>query len=196
MSARNLFNLILKILGIFFLSNILEALSRLLSVLVYMPQYDSEQEAIFNLGVCVPPLVLYSLFAWALIFRTEGVINLLRLDKFAGTQEINGLQVHRSVVLSIAIIAAGGWLLINEVPQFFRHALYYYQERKIYVRMARPDISYLAASALKIGIALLMLIFNRTLVKVIELRRKKGVAWYWPFRLPFLRRKVSAKRAG
>lgn len=191
MSARNLFNLILKILGIFFLSSILEALSRLLSVLVYMPQYDSEQEAIFNLGVCIPPLVLYSLFAWALIFRTDGVINLLRLDKFAGANEISGLQVHRSVVLSIAIIAAGGWVLINELPEFFRHALYYYQERKIYVRMARPDVSYLAASALKVLIALFILIFNRTLVNVVELRRRKGTPWYWPFRIPFL----NSKRA-
>ncbi len=192
MSARNLFTLILKILGIFFLTNILEALSRLLSVLVYMPQYDSEREAIFNLGVSIPPLVLYALFAWALIFRTEGVVNLLRLDKFADIHEIRGLQVHRSVVLSVAIIAAAGWLLINELPEFFRHALYYYQERKIYVRMARPDVSYLAASALKILIALLMLIFNRPLVKIVELRRKKGTPWYWPFRFPFIKRKRVA----
>lgn len=192
MSVRNLFNLILKILGIFFLSNILEALSRLLSVLVYMPQYDSERQAIFNLGVTIPPLVLYSLFAWALIFRTDGVISLLRLDKFAGTLEIKGLQVHRSVVLSIAIIAAAGWLLINELPEFFRHALYYYQERKIYVRMARPDISYLAVSALKILLALLALIFNRTLVNVVELRRKKATPWYWPFRSPFAKKKRTA----
>lgn len=188
MSPRSLFSIILKILGIFFLSNILEALSRLLSVLVYLPQYASEREAIFNLGVTIPPLLLYTLFSWALLFRTDGLISLFKLDRHSG-EEIKGLQVHRSVILSVAVIAAGGWMLINEIPEFFRHAMYYYQERKTYVRMARPDVSYLAMSALKILIALTIIIFNRAIVRIVELRRKRSTPWYWPLAIPFLKKR-------
>ncbi len=76
MEVRSLFNLILKIIGIFFIRDILEAFSRLLSVLVYLPQYSSSYEGYFNLGVTLPPLILYSLFTYVLIFRTDSLINL------------------------------------------------------------------------------------------------------------------------
>jgi hypothetical protein len=169
MEPRSLFNIILKILGIFFIRNILEALSRLLSVLVYLPQYDSQSEGYFNLGVTIPPLILYTLFSWLLIFRSDSLINMLKLDKGIG-QSVASLRIDRTVISSTAIIIIGGWLLVNEIPEFFRHAVYYLQERKLYVRMVRPDISYLTMSAFKILIGLLLIVFNRKIVSFIDRR--------------------------
>lgn len=188
MEPRSLFNLILKILGIFFIRNILEALSRSLSVLVYFPQYESNKVAFYNLGVTIPPLVLYSIFSWLLIFKSESLINVLKLDRLPGNTTL-GLRVHRSVILSVAIIIISGWMLVNEIPELIRHMAYYYQERRTYIRQTRPDISYLLMSAFKILIALLLFVFNRRIVNALEFKRKSTSAWYWPVKMPNMKRK-------
>jgi hypothetical protein len=187
MEPRSLFNLILKILGVFFIRNILEALSRSLSVLVYLPQYESGKVAFYNLGVTIPPLVLYTIFCWLLLFRTDSIVTLLKLDRLPGNN-VMGLRVHRSVTLSLAIIIIGGWMLVNEIPEMLRHMVYYYQERKTYIRMARPDVSYLVMSLFKIFIALFLLVFNKFIVNALELKRK-GSSWYWPVKMPYRRKK-------
>ncbi len=188
MTPNTLFNLTLKILGIFFIRDILEALSRCISILVYFPQYSTTDEGFYNLGVALPPLILHGLFAWFLIFRTPNIIRLLKLERDIPAEQHAAAPLHRSVVLTIAIIAAGGWVLVNEIPELFRHAAYYFQEQKIYVRMARPDISYMVSSLVKIFLGLLLIGFNRPLVNLIERKRKSP--WHWPV-FAFFRRKKN-----
>jgi len=166
MEVRSLFNLILKIIGIFFIRDILEAFSRLLSVLVYLPQYASSNEGYFNLGVTLPPLILYTLFTYVLIFRTDSLINLLKLDKnFSGHVD---LRIDRAVIMKSAIVIIGGYMVVSELPEFFRHLVYYVQERKLYVRIVRPDVSYAAMSAFKILIGLLLVFFNRPILRIMN----------------------------
>jgi hypothetical protein len=167
MSLRSLIDVILKVIGIFFIRDILEALSRSLSVLVYFPQYSSQKEAFFNLGVTIPPLVLYSIFAWLLIFRTGSLIRLMRIDNTAGDQPA-GFSFSRFGALTVAVVLAGCWILVNEVPEFFRLAVNYYQERVLYDRMVRPDYTYPAMSLAKIIIGLGLIIFNTPFVHLIE----------------------------
>lgn len=167
MASRSLFNLILKVIGIFFIRDILEALSHTLSVLVYFPQYGSGNEAVVNLASTLPALILYILIAWLFIFKSEGIINLLRLEK-----NVTGLQVpvtiERTAILKAAVVIAGFWIFVNEIPEFLRQAVYYFQERKFYARMTRPDISYPAMSAIRLMIGLILIVFNRLVVRIIE----------------------------
>lgn len=167
MGSRSLFNLVLKVIGIFFIRDILEAFSHTLSAIVYFPQYGSGQEALVNLAATLPALILYILITWLFLFKTEGIINFLRLDKNVGEQQVP-LTIERSSILKAAVVIAGFWILVNEVPEFFRHAIYYFQERKLYVRMTRPDISYPIMSAIKILIALILIVFNKLVVKLID----------------------------
>ena len=161
-----MFSLILKIIGIFFIRDVLEAFSRLLSVLVYLPQYASSNEGYFNLGVTLPPLILYTLFTYVLIFRTDSLINLLKLDKnFSGPVD---LRIDRTVILKTGIVIAGAYMVVSELPEFFRHVAYYFQERKLYVRMIRPDVSYAAMSAVKIVIGVVLVVFNRPVFRILE----------------------------
>ena len=184
MSPRSLFNLILKILGIFFIRNLLDAVSRSFSVLVYFSQYTTHKEAWFNFGVTIPPLFVLLLSIWLLIFKTESVIDWLKLDKHHAS-EIIGMKVHHSVVLSIAVIAAGGWIILNEVPELLRQIGYYLQERKLYVRMARPDMSSMLMSAVRLFLGFVVVLFNNAIVNSIEVKRRRKQNWYWPLRLPF-----------
>jgi hypothetical protein len=167
MPPSSLFNLILKIIGLFFIRDILESLSHTLSVLVYMPQYSSASEATYNLAVSLPPLVLYTLLVWLFIFKSDSLVNLLKLDKNFPQSHVD-IRLERKTVLTAAVIIAGGWLLVNEIPEFFRHVIYYYQERKMYVRMTRPDVSYIVMSAIKIAIGFFLIVFHKPIVEVIE----------------------------
>jgi hypothetical protein len=176
MASRSLFNLILKIIGIFFIRDILEAFSHTLSALVYFPEYSSTREALFNVAVSIPPLLLYSLLAWLFIFRTEKIIDVLRLEKNFQDKQVS-INVQRKMILTASVIIAGAWIVVNEVPEFFRHAVYFYQERKLYVRMTRPDISYIIMSMVKIIVGLLLIVFNKLFVALIEWGGKRGVRY-------------------
>jgi len=176
MAPRSLFNLILKVIGLFFIKDILEAVSHTISAIIYIPQYSSTKEAFFNVAVSLPLLVLYSVLAWVFIFKPERIINVLRLDKNLHEKAVP-ISVERHMLLTTAVIIAGAWLLVNEIPEFFRHAVYYYQERKLYVRMTRPDVSYIVMSAVKIAIGLFLVVFNKPIVNLIEWGSKPHLPW-------------------
>jgi len=178
-NAVTLFNILLKTLGIYLIKDILLALSQAVSVLVYLPQYATRQEALYSLGAAALPMFVYILCSWLLIFRTERIMRALKLDR---QKEVSlPIYLHRSVILSIVIIVMGGFILTYEIPELFRQGFYYVQERKIYERMARPDISYFLMAAFRVVIGLALIIFNKFLVNLIEVRRKRSSPWYWPF---------------
>ncbi|MBL7698905.1 MAG: hypothetical protein JNK79_12130 [Chitinophagaceae bacterium] len=167
MGSHSLFNLILKVIGLFFIKDVLESFSHTLSALVYFPQYATKKEAILSVAATLPSFILYSLVAWLFLFRTEKIIALLRLNKNVADQQVT-IGTNRKSLLIAAVIIAGFWILVSEIPEFFRHAIYYYQERKLYVRMTRPDISYPIMSLIKILIGLILIIFNKLVVRIIE----------------------------
>ena len=167
MGSRSFFNLILKTIGLFFIRDVLEAFSHTLSAAIYAPQYASSREAIVNISASLPPLILFALLVWLFIFRSEKIIDLLQLEKNESEMPVP-VSMTRHSLLATAVIISGAWLVVNEIPEFFRHATYYYQERKMYVRMTRPDISYLVMSVMKILVGLILIVFNKVIVKIIE----------------------------
>jgi hypothetical protein len=189
MAPRSLFDLILKVIGIFFIRDILEAFSHTLSAIVYIPQYASGREAFFNVAVSLPLLILYSLLVWFFIFKTDLIINLLRLDKNLQDKPVS-TNIERHMLLTAAVIIAGAWLLVNEVPEFIRHAVYYYQERKLYVRMTRPDVSYIVMSAVKIAIGLFLIVFNKPIVNLVDWGGKTHLPWQ---KKPDMRQKTEGR---
>lgn len=194
MSPRSLFDVILKVLGIFFIRDILETLSRTLSVLVYFPQYSTTNEAFFNLGVTIPPLVLYSIFTWLLLFKTQSLTSWLKIEKHLGEKPVN-INFQRTVVLTVAVVITGGWLLVTEIPEFFRHAVYYYQERVMYDRMVRSDFSYPLMSLAKILIGFALLVFNTPFVHLIEGLSKNRLHMKWWRRSKSEKVKVKSQKS-
>jgi len=190
MTARSLFSLILKILGVFFIRDVLDALSRSVSVLVYFPQYASRREAVYNLAATLPALFFYTLFVALLLFGTNTLIRIFRLDRIP--EQTIPLTWHRSVILSVAVAAAGGWMVISGLPEFIRQLFYYYQERKLYLAMAHPDISYLVMTFVKLLIGFALIRYNGFIVSLIELKRRKRNTWRRQMRIPFAGRKKKA----
>ncbi|HET9747189.1 MAG TPA: hypothetical protein VFP97_15855 [Chitinophagaceae bacterium] len=172
MTPRTLFNIILKILGIFFIKDFLAIIPQLLSVTLFLARSDTVTEAIWTLVTTSLILLAYGLVSYYLIFKTNFVIDKLKLDK-GFTQESIPLNIHRSTILSISIIVIGGFLVIDEIPNFCRQLFSYFQEKRLTYGQTTPTLAYPIMSGAKIIIGILLMTFQRKIVAVIERQRNK-----------------------
>jgi hypothetical protein len=171
MSIRSLFNIILKVLGIFFIKDILVTIPQLLSVILYLTKSDPVGEAIWPLISTILFLLIYGLVSYYLIFKSELIINKLKLDS-GFDEEIIALNMHHSAILSISIIVIGGLIIADEIPNLCRQLFFYFQEKRMTYGQTDPGISYSVLSAVKIIIGLLLIGNQRQIVNFIELKRK------------------------
>ena len=81
MTPRSLFNIILKILGIFFIKDFLVALPQLLSTFSFIFIADSFGERIITFLSIILMIAIYGAIAYFLIFKTEILIDKLKLDR-------------------------------------------------------------------------------------------------------------------
>jgi hypothetical protein len=170
MTPRSLFNIFLKTLGILFIKDILALVPQLLSVF-YMIKYNQEGVGI-TLAMTLLLLLMYTVVAYYLIFRSDLIIDKLKLEQ-GFDQETLPLSIHRSTILSICIIIIGGLLVAEEIPNFFRQLYSYFQETRMTFGQTNPTLSYAIVSVVKIIVGLLLMGNQRQIVSLIELKRKK-----------------------
>lgn len=171
MRIRSLFNVILKVLGIFFIKDILETIPSLLSVILFMTKSDTVGEAVWTLISTLLILLVYGLVSYYLIFKSELIIDKLKLDS-GFDQDTIEMNMHRSAILSISVIVIGGLLITDEIPNLCRQLFSYFQEKRMTYGQTNPSISYSVLSAAKIVIGLLLIGNQRQIVNFIELKRK------------------------
>jgi hypothetical protein len=106
MTLRTLFKIILKILGIFFIKDFLSIIPQVISSFFYIINSDTVGEGIWILSSVLLFLFLYGALSYYLIFKTDLIIDKLKLDKGFDRDTIS-LNIHRSTILSIAIIVIG-----------------------------------------------------------------------------------------
>ena len=174
MTIRTLFTIILKVLGIFFIKNFIETLPQLLSLLNFMNDFAGNQKLIIGLSEFSLMLLILGLISYLLLFKTDLIIDKLQLDK-GFKEEVIPLNIHRTTILSIAIIMIGGLLIINELGNFCRQLFLYYQEVKLSKQnylSKNPNILYSIISFVKIILGLLLIMYQKQIVHFIEWRRK------------------------
>jgi len=172
MTPRSLFNIILKILGIFFIKDFLVLIPQLLSSILYLTNSDSRTEGVWVFLTTLLILLVYWFVSYYLVFKTESIIDALRLDK-GFDQSTLPINIHRSTILSISIIVIGGLLVVNELPNFCRQLFSYFQEKRLTHGMTDPSIVYSVVSAVKIIIGIILIMGQRQIVNFIEVKRKK-----------------------
>ena len=170
MTARTLFTIILRIIGFLFLKDIVNLFPQISSAVLAI-KYNQADEAIWILSITFLMAGVYWLVAYYLIFRTEAIIFKFGLDK--GLQENPiPLNIHRSTVLSIAIIVIGGLLIADAIPDFCGYVFNYFQEKRLTHGMAEPKTVLMIMAAIKIIIGLLLMGSQRSIVNLIERKRK------------------------
>ena len=172
MTPRSLFNIILKVLGVFFIKDILISLSQLLGFVIQFGKAEVAQDLVWTVLSISIVLAVEVFFCFVLIFRTEWFIQILRLEQ--GFDQITiPINMHRSTILSISLIVIGGYLMVNEIPNFCRQVVLYFQEKRTLYGRAAPKIDYMVLTGFKILLGGLMVAEQRQLVNLIERKRKK-----------------------
>jgi hypothetical protein len=172
MTPRSLFNVILKILGIFFIKDFLESMSQLFAVFSLTEKPGAMPEVLWILAATIGILLAELFFCWLLVFKTDWIIKVLKLER-GFNQETIPLNMHHSTILSISIIVIGGWLVSNEIPNFCRQLFVYFQEKRMPYGQTNPKIQYSVVSGVKIVIGILLIAEQRLFVNLIERQRKK-----------------------
>jgi hypothetical protein len=136
-----------------------------------MTKSDTIGEAIWTLVMTVLILLIYGIVSYYLVFRTNLIIDKLKLDS-GFDQETIPMNIHRSTVLSISIIVVGGLIIADEIPNLCRQLFAYFQEKRMTYGQTDPSISYSVMAAVKIIIGFLLIGNQRQIVNFIESKRK------------------------
>jgi hypothetical protein len=175
MTPQSLFNIILKILGILFIKEIFIFLPQLVWLI---PQangngsgYDRSNDIIQSVIVVILTIIVIGPIIYFLIFKTEYLINKLKLYK-GFNQEFIPLNMHRSSILSISIIVIGGLILVNELPHLFEQLFNYIEEKSLWKGAKVPGVSYIFLEASKVFVGLLLIIYQKHIVNFIEYKQR------------------------
>jgi NADH:ubiquinone oxidoreductase subunit 5 (subunit L)/multisubunit Na+/H+ antiporter MnhA subunit len=172
MSPRSLFNIILKVMGIYFVKEVLLLLPSLISGFGFLNQ-GWRTEAWFIIFSVIITLAIYSLVIFYFVLDTDAVIDKLELTK--GIEEENlSITVHRSTVLSIVIILVGIVMIITALPYFMQNLPNYFIERRFSYGTA-PSPTRLVLYASELVLAILIIVYKRVLVNFIELKRRNTI---------------------
>ena len=156
MSPRNLFNVVLKIMGILFLKYTIELAPQFLQLVPYIkdtPTFDM----ICIASSLIAVLVIYLAFTYMLIFKSDYLITKLKLT--SGFDEIIPINADRKTIIGISVIIIGGLVVIDSVPLLFKQVYNYYLSMQISQGMAKTkyDVQYFILYTSKIIIGLLLM---------------------------------------
>ncbi len=169
MTIRTLFNIILKIIGLFLIKDILttsaQATSQLLFLILQFTKYNVIAKVNLELIPALLLLFAYGIVFYYLVFKTELIINKLKLEK-GFEQKIISSNIHHSTILSISIIVIGGLILVDQIPNFFQQLfLYFNRDSTIYANLYN---SYLIRCSVKVIIGLFLIIAQKQIVNLID----------------------------
>jgi hypothetical protein len=175
MSPRSLLNIILKVLGIYFIKEMLVMLPQLMTSIFYLSR-GAGSEGWLLLFTTIITLAIYTLIIFYLLLDTDAVIDKLELTN--GIEEENlAINVHRSTVLNIAIILIAIISILTVLPHFLQSIYNYVQQARMSAQYRgidqSPDLSRVILYGIELTIAVLMIVYRRFFVNYIELARKK-----------------------
>ena len=178
MTPRNLFIIILKIIGLFFLREIVYIVPQLISSIPFLTKSDdfgeiqNTNEGLWTFILTLFIITFYSFIIYQLLFKTNNIVDKLKLDKGFNQEEFS-FNISNSLVLAIALIVIGGIILTNEIPNFFRNVFSYFQEKSLTHGMTKPNFSFIIISAVKIIIGLLIIGERKRIVEFVERRQSQ-----------------------
>lgn len=135
-----------------------------------MGEGQSNSIGILPIIMTLITLAFYFFILYQLLFNTNKIIDILKLDKGFDQQEFS-FNISSSLILTTALIVIGGVVLINEVPSFVRNVFSYFQEKNLTRGVAKPDFSYIIISGVKLIIGLLFIGERKRIVAFVEKRQ-------------------------
>ena len=173
MTPRNLFTIILKIFGLFFLREIIIAVPQFFSTFLFFTKADTFTEGfVLFVGTAII-LAFYIFLVFQLLFKANFFVDKLKLTQGFDQQEFS-FNISTNSILRIALIVIGGLLLVEEIPNFVKNLFSVLQLKMIGQSDLKTEYSYLIITTVKIIIGLLIIGERKWILEFIEKRQKKN----------------------
>lgn len=160
MRVKSLFDLLLKLLGIYYIIQGIMTGPQFIALIAMssfkLPNFYP------LLGSLSATAVFYVLIGAFLISQTHRITSRVIKDND------ETVDIHIPTILSVALIVLGGLMIVNEVPNFIIQLT-----NKYAMPQVNPQDGYWLASVLKIGIGFLLVAYNNRIVRWVESRNKE-----------------------
>lgn len=171
MKIRDFWTYLIKILGLWFILSSLSYLSGYFSItLFYFQTEDFGSLAAGVVGLLIVAL-LYWLLLQLLFFRTDWIIDQLKLDKGYQEEKLH-LDGQMPAIVNIAIIVTGGFLLINTLPVLFKELFDFFQKNTIFRESTSSGSLILLTIKVIIGY---LLISNSNIITKYIMKQSSGI---------------------
>ncbi len=178
MTPRSLFNIILKIFGLFFLREVINTVPQVVTSALYYFNGSNFASLVPSLLFSLLVLVFYIFLVFQLLFKTNKYLDYLKLDQGFNEHELSFTQkdelsigLSTPAILTIALTVIAGVILTEEIPNFCRQVFLYFDRGDNPYNTSKPDLSYMVFSGAKILIALLLIGERTWIIQFIENRR-------------------------
>ena len=174
MTPKTFWTIFLKIIGIWFVLDSFMIVYQFFTYLLIINKADSLMMALTTLGLLVLTISFYFLVLYFCIFKTNWIIDKLKLDK-GFIEEKFEIKLHHSTILTIAFIVIGGLLIIDSFPQLCRQVIQYlYQDILVGRSSNNPAWSLIILHIIKTFIGFYLMTNSRFIINFIELQRRKS----------------------
>jgi hypothetical protein len=172
MTPRTFWLILIKVIGVYFILNSLQLIVPFITSTLFISKEDTSSSFIELFLGFVVVAGLYFLVVRYCIFRPEFIIDKLRLDKGFGDEKIE-IRIHRSTVLTIAIIVMGGIMFVEVLPILCQQLFSYIQSTGA-ENLLRDTHKYgwIIFYLVKLFISLFMMTSSRSVVNFIERKRR------------------------
>jgi hypothetical protein len=177
MTIKNLFNIILKVIGIIVLKDLITIY--LTQILITLSGLFSEKDLDFQISLLYVSTAfvfpaIYIILSYFLIFKSNTLIGMMKLEKDFSESPIN-LNFDRTKVLSIAIFLITGYMIVNELSFLINTALHFYVNlySRSSIESMQPNYSdkfytNLTSAIITLLLAIFVIIKNKTIVDFID----------------------------
>ncbi len=166
MTKRDFFILLVKVFGLF---SIVKILSSGIPVHVFFALMQIDMLNLIWLIIAI--IVIIGLFVF-LIFKTEKIVSLLRLDKGFDDDHIELGNFNAVNIVKLASILFGGYLILNNIPTFLSHTLFAFKGEIVGRTYEAMDKFKWAVSGINMIIGYLILTNYSFISKILSKKKK------------------------
>lgn len=174
MKPRELFLVILKVIGIYLIKDILFSIPGVADVIIRF-SYNSSDFVISTMILALLSFAYQASIVYILLFKTGVIVDKLKLTAGFGDETFS-FTMHRSSVYSIAVIVSGILVLVFSLTKLIKQVYYwleYIQEKNQFY--AGPPFEYvnLLTAITEVIIGIILLSKSQSIVNFIELKRRE-----------------------
>lgn len=162
MTINTFWNIFLKILGMFLL---VRGIAITFDFYVNTYLLYGNQGAFEGLIVFIFSIIIYIALPFLLIFKSNWLIDVLKLDKGFAQEKIE-LNGTRATTISIVVILFGGYIVIESLPDLLQQIFVFVDVRLVFRDEYEP--AWILFHGFKLLLGYLLMTNSKSIVKIID----------------------------